>query len=133
SAITGVGLVDRRDKLLQREGRERRADPRREDAAGRDQLDRLGTGTDLLADGPAQPVRPVELAGEPDVVPVTTGDRERAAGRDDPWPGEPAGRDRPRELDRSEPTEVPDGRHAGGQLLPGVHRALERPDHGGQL
>ena len=121
-------LAHARLELLGRERAERRRDARREDPARRDQLDRGRARADLLADRGPDGVGPVHLPGERDAVAVAAGDRERASGRQDPWPGNEAGGHRPRDVDAraAHPAEVPDGRHTRVEVALGVDHRLQR-------
>ena len=132
AAIPRVRLIDRGRELLDREGRERRTDPRREHASRRDQLDRERPRADLLADRASNRVGAVHLSRDPDVVAVPARDRQRRTGRDHARAGHGAGLDRSGELDDPDPPEIPHGRDPVRQMLARVDRSLDRSERGGQ-
>ena len=125
-AAPRMRLVDRGVELLLGERREVVGDPRGEHAAGRDELDRRSAGSDLLAHRAPEPLRPVDLAREPDLVPVPARDRQRPAGRQDPRTGEQAAFDAARDLDHriAAPSQVP---HRGHAVIERVGPRCARP------
>jgi hypothetical protein len=119
-------------ELLGGEGAERGRDARREDPARRDQLDRRRAAADLLADGGADAVGAVDLAGERDVVAVAARDREGAPGRQDPRPRDEAGRHGPCHVDARapHPTQIAHRGHAGVEVPLRVDHGLDRGEPG---
>jgi hypothetical protein len=110
------------------------------DPARRNHLDRPRTRLDLLPHGLSGVIGAVDLSGDPDVVAVSAGDRERSPSRDHARTGDDALLDRARELTRPGTAEVADGRDPRGEMAPEVHRALDRghrlvqaPRLGGQV
>ena len=130
--IPFVRLPDTGLELLRRERTEGGRDPRREDAAGRDQLDRGRAAADLLADGGPDGVGTVDLPRERDVVAVAAGHGERATGREDPWPRDQTGGHGSRDVDAraAHPTEIADGGHARVQVPLRVAHRLDRGEAG---
>jgi len=130
--VPRMRLLDRGCELLGGERGERGADPRREHATRRDELDRERARADLLANGAADRVGPIDLARDPDVVAMPAGDRQRGTGRDHSRARHDPGLDRAGEVDDPDPPEVPDGGDAVGEMLARVHRPLDRPERGRQ-